>query len=292
MQQSTITTFQSYSNFKSIKHFNDNVQAFLFEHKKAFPSAQLHCLKALSRFACKVVGVSNISISKLLKSLSDKGIKVSESTFHRMKRTAIKLGILKSIPLQRTNGSSSSNLWVFQLWLNNDTLPKNKKQEQITDKSTISEKGTDTPIKLSRSKTSDLLNKRIEQRNHESNILPDWIKNKFPELVKTASYYFKSCEISEFAKCATILSKRFKLCSDKVKSLSVEALEQMVLRMKGKKIHNIFGYYWGILAKKMKASHLNSLFETVFDTGCGDNQHTYKMSVCTKEYVKLRNAIG
>ncbi|MFD2681147.1 hypothetical protein [Bacillus seohaeanensis] len=61
MQQSNITTFQSLSQFSSLKDFNNNIEAFLSIHKKDFTTSELHCFKALSRFAVKVLGVSNIS---------------------------------------------------------------------------------------------------------------------------------------------------------------------------------------------------------------------------------------
>lgn len=103
MKQSNITSFQHLSQFSSLKDFNSNIEAFLFEHKNDFTRSELICFKALTRFAVKVKGVSNISINKLLKAISAQFKAVSESTFHRMKRKAIKLGIILNASMDHSH---------------------------------------------------------------------------------------------------------------------------------------------------------------------------------------------
>jgi hypothetical protein len=182
MQSGKIELFKELSNFKSLKDFNNNLEAFLSIYKCDFSKGELICFKVLYRFAAKVFGVANVSINTLLKAISDRygGVKVSESTFHRMKRKAVKLGILTVKATERKNGSQSSNLWIFNQFLYKNDTPI-EQQNQSNQESFDS--GLTPQINNQKTKTSNNLNKRNDSLNS------DFVSNKVPK------------EFTNFAKC-------------------------------------------------------------------------------------------
>ncbi|MDX8367819.1 hypothetical protein [Cytobacillus sp. IB215665] len=116
-----IEEFQRYSNFKSLKDFNNNIEMFLSIYKKEFTKSEFIAFNRLRKYCAKVIGVANASIKTVLAGIQDKDTAagVSESTFKRMKRKAVKLGILTIEPTQRNNKSQSTNLWIFNRFVSN-----------------------------------------------------------------------------------------------------------------------------------------------------------------------------
>lgn len=263
MQQSNITSFKEFSNFASLRDFNNNIEIFLYTHKKDFTTGELCCFKTLLRFSVKCFGISNISITKLLQAVSDKFKTTSEATFHRFKRKAIKLGILKVEPLHRSNGSQSSNLWVWQRF---DTPSKEHKVEGEPSNQHSEDNANDTPIsKLVTNQTSNINNLRTYNENSHQDIIPDWLINKNPQLVSLASSYFKSSEIKELVVAYMSVSKYSKLTSEELVDLSVDALKQTIYRIKHrKKISNVYAYYFGTLKRKEKGYRLRQLWDGLF----------------------------
>lgn len=246
MYQSNIENFAAYSQFKSLRDLNNNMESFLATHKKDFTSNELVCMKALLRFSAKVKGVSNISINKLLKAISEQFKTISESTFHRFKRKAIKLGILSVIPLSRKNGSQSSNLWVFNRWISNDT-PIDK---QNVVKPTNEEKRDDTPQNKPKFKTNNnnILNKRNETL--DSQFTSDKVNPTFRQFV---AYFFNDFKVIE-GLWSRLSIAAYKHCFEHDKKLVVEiginSFKQTVRALKVKKVKDMYGYFYGVCKKK------------------------------------------
>ncbi|KOO46416.1 hypothetical protein [Priestia koreensis] len=237
MKQGKIEQFQHLSNFSSLKDMNNNMESFLSVHKSAFTASELICFKVLLRFSCKVKGVSNISVNKLLKSISETCKKVSESTFHRMKRKAIKLGILAVIPTERSNKSQSSNLWVFHRFINNDT-------PYAKDKSLVNKQSEDKPMTPQKTVKHSKTNSHINTR--KDNV----IKNVPVEFQSLAKCYYSVKEVLELWKCVKHSTKYLTYYTQQDRTeLSIRAFKQMICNIKlGYKIKkSIFAYYHGIL---------------------------------------------
>ena len=138
-----VEQFKAYSQFSSLKQFNNHMEQWLVDYKQEFSKKELVCLKRLYRFCSKVYGVSTISIKKLIKAIQEKDqVNVSEATFHRFKRKSIKLGLLSVHSTKRINESQSSNVWVFNQY---DTPCQS---ETLTEQQT--EKLETTPLKTSK----------------------------------------------------------------------------------------------------------------------------------------------
>lgn len=244
-----IEQFTYLSNFKSLQDFNNHMEAFLAEHKRHFTKSELKCLKMLARYSAKVWGVSNISISKLLKAVAKTFGVVSEATFHRMKRKAIKLGILAVHATERANKSQSSNVWVFQRWINNDTPLEKRhpnKDKGSEDKALTSHKA------INLSNTNNQLNTRTESVDSQKivdKIIPDWINKELAEYI---SNFYPMRDVIEFARISLINNFEYQFTTDEAAEIALKAFKQLVHKIKHSgKVKNPFGYFNGILKKKM-----------------------------------------
>jgi hypothetical protein len=258
MQQSRIESFQYLSNFNSLKDFNNNIEAFLSIHKKDFTVSELLCFKQLCRFGVKVFGVANVSINTLLKAIGERnnGVSVSESTFHRMKRKAIKLGILTVKVTERKNGSQSSNLWIFNRFLNTNDTPNNS--ENLSNKES-SESVLAPQENHQKSKTSN----QIKERNQPLN--SDFVSNRVPKVFTNyVQYFYNDAQtIEEFYKVVSIQTRylSYYTKNDKVE-LALNAFKQLVRNLKkGRKVKNIFGYYWGIVNRMLDQEYFELISE-------------------------------
>ncbi|MEK4873440.1 hypothetical protein N1I87_01645 [Bacillus sp. FSL W8-0102] len=203
-----IEQFKHLSQFTTLKDFNNHIEMWLAEYKSHFTKSELIALKRLIRFSAKVYGVSTASINTILKATEKDGVGVSESTFHRMKRKAVKIGILSIHYTTRKNGSQSSNVWVFNRFVNTIDTPITEQNKQETQANqgadaNLNEMEIDSPNKTNiQSKTSILINKRYT--GNEAEFTSNRVPKEFVKLV--SCFYGKADTIEELwkvVKCAT-----------------------------------------------------------------------------------------
>lgn len=283
------TTFKDYSNFISLKDFNNNIEMFLFDHKKDFTPTELVLFKRLTKYATKVKGIANASVRTLLNGVKEKDFKLgaSESTFHRMRRKAIKLGILEVKSTNRTNGSQSSNLWIFQRYDKNkivevsNTIDTPTIQEELPKTAVHQQKDFRrlTPLKTSiLSKASTILN--INKRK-EITLDASYIQDKdFKKFIKEASNFYDANMIHEYIKATKQQTKKYKKVvynsylnsgvhfhndlmevereiTQNVEKMSIEAFKQTIFSIRQRKnqknkIKNPVGLYATILKELVR----------------------------------------
>ncbi|WP_246141219.1 hypothetical protein [Bacillus marasmi] len=110
-----IEDFAQYSQFESLAEFNKHIEMWMMEVKKCCSKSEYVGLKCLVRFSAKVPGVCNAKIGTMVKTIHDdaNGHGISRSTFKRMIKKAIELGLLTVHETTRKNGSQTSNLYIF-----------------------------------------------------------------------------------------------------------------------------------------------------------------------------------
>ncbi|MGG4000728.1 hypothetical protein [Anoxybacillus kestanbolensis] len=270
MRSGNIEQFKHLSNFRDLKDLNNNMEAFLAEHKKDFTKSELICFKALLRYSVKVVGVSNISISKLLQSISERFGEVSESTFHRMKRKAIKLGILTVYTTHRKNGSQSSNVWVFNRFLNSQTIDtpiSDVKQEKVAknQENIVEQLTPQETSNLLETNNHNNINKRNENVQKDDKLDASYTSNRVPtefrDFVKCFFDDYKTIE--ELWKVISIQTyyHTYYSLDDRI-SLGIEAMKQLIRNIKqGRKVRNIFGYYYAIVGALLDREYESILIE-------------------------------
>jgi hypothetical protein len=263
MQQSNIETFSDYSLFSTLKSFNSAIEQWMVDFKDTFTASEQIALKRLIRFSAKYRGICNARINTILNAIKEKDTSVglSRSTFKRMILKAKSIGLLVVKETVRGNQSQSSNLYIFQPYATNE--PPRTENEQIE----VSSDQQEIVEQLNHPKASNLfktnnLKQRTYTDNHQPDIIPDWLINKNPELVSTASIYFQTQEVIEFMKSYMSVSKSSKLPQNELISCSVDALKQTIYRMRSfKRIRNKYAYYTGVLKKKVRTAQIKQLWE-------------------------------
>ena len=183
-----IEQFNDFSNFDSVKDFNNNLEQWLIEVKDNFTMSQYVALSRLSKFCCKVAGVCTASIGTIVKATHDKkelgGI--SRSTFKRMITIAKNLGILSIHSTTRKNGSQSSNVYVFNRFESTEEIPEQEYEPPNNEKLNHQEN-------CHSSKTNNHNKQRIESYSHEyvSSNIPEQFINAISSHYNNAQTIFK-----------------------------------------------------------------------------------------------------
>jgi hypothetical protein len=256
-----IKQFKEYSEFKTLKDFNNQIEMFLAEHKKEFTPTEYILFRRLTKFAAKVYGVATVSIKKFLKGVKEKDVKVgaSESTFHRMKRKAIKLGILEVKVTSRKNGTQSTNLWIFKQLQTIDT-PKTEceQAEPAPLKGKVFKQLT--PLKtnnLFKTNNNKYINKRKEHR-FDYTYTASYIPKEFVQAIKP--FFDDAATIEDFWKSVFLDTRRIKhiVGSEIITYTAIDAFKQSIRGYKqGKVKTTLIRYFTGIFKKLMDQAYFD-----------------------------------
>lgn len=265
-----VENFKEYSNFKSLKEFNSHIEMFLAVHKKAFTKVEFMLFRRLTKYAAKVAGVANASIQALMNGVKEKDfvLGASESTFQRMKRKAIKLGILEVIPVTRKDGSQSANLWVFKRFGEQPQIEEEKTtidtpRTEGEQPQAASQQG-EVFRQLTPHKTSYLIKsskhnikKRKENAFTDSPVLDhSFVSDRVPAaFVAMVKPFFDDAKlIEEYWRMAVIDTYTIKdklVSEDDIIQTAIAAFKQMIRKLKLGGVRNPVAYYVGVFKKKM-----------------------------------------
>lgn len=260
-----IEQFKHLSQFTTLKDFNNHIEMWLAEYKSHFTKSELIALKRLIRFSAKVYGVSTASINTILKATEKDGVGISESTFHRMKRKAIKIGILTVHYTTRKNGSQSSNVWVFNRFTNDtpiDSVQEQKSQSNQAKNDDVNEIANDTPNKTGNHiKTINLNNKRYD--GSEAEFTSSRVPKQFVNLVKC--FYNKADTIEELWKVVKCATSKLNYTVAEVTSIATDCFRRLIrLVKKGRIKKSIYACFWGIVNNKLDEMYFEELYELNF----------------------------
>jgi hypothetical protein len=265
IKSAAIENFEEYSQFGSIKEFNNHFEMWMVEKKRYFSKGELIGLKRLARFAAKIPGVANAKIGTVLKAIYEEygEMGISRSTFKRMILKASKIGIFIVYETERKNGSQSSNLYVFNRFPINE-LPDGEKLSH-QNKTSIP---LETNIKKNNKREDKAVNelqaeKAVAEKTPEDHLfVSDRIPSAFVNLVK---YFFPTAKaIEEFWRMSRISAYRnnYEKEANLLLSVSLDSFTQLVRNLKSKvKVKNPIAYYTGILNKKFQELYFEELYE-------------------------------
>ncbi|WP_237562876.1 hypothetical protein [Bacillus dakarensis] len=265
IKSGSMDQFQSFSQFESLKEFNNHMEMWLAVHKYEFTKGELVGLKRLVRFAAKIPGVSNAKIGTLLKAIHEEyeGNGISRSTFKRMVQKAIAFGILTVHETERKNGSQSSNLYVFNRFLQNEP-PEEDKLNHHNKTINLSK----TNIKENNKRTETI---PAEQKDSQSSVLDhtftsDTVPSAFTNLVKC--FFPEAKIIEEYWRMTSIAAYHHNYEQDKeeVLSISIHAFKQLISKLKSSSIRKPIAYFYGILNKMFEELYFEELFDIGFCT--------------------------
>ncbi|MEP9409716.1 hypothetical protein ABKP09_25935 [Peribacillus frigoritolerans] len=263
MLSGRIENFKEYSQFDSLKAFNNTIEMFLAEHKKDFTKGELVAFKRLVRFSAKYVGVANAKIGTLLKAINEKlnGFGISRSTFERMLRKAKELGILSIENTVKSKGGKGHNVYIFNKI---DVSKKRKmtyceKAETSTGPKDNSGKFQEETINLFESSKNNI-NKRIEHdpvldKSLNHSFVSDYVPKEFTNLVK---FFFDDAKtIEEYWRMVKFDTHYIQhiLDEDTILHTAIHSFKQMISKLKKGKVKNPIAYFKGVLHKQISDAY-------------------------------------
>jgi hypothetical protein len=254
-----IEKYAEFSQFKSLKDFNNTIEMFLAEHKKAFTKGELIAFKRLVRYSAKYFGVANAKISTILKAINEKlkGFGISRSTFERMLRKAKQLGILTVKNTVKRKGGRGHNIFVFNTidvlkerkltYCDKDETPTESKGEKVN-----SERET---INLLESSNTKRLNKR-KKVPLDSTFTASYVPKEFVQAVRP--FFDNAAVIEDFWKSVFLDTKAISHIIEPktITYTAINAFKQAIRGYKRGKIKtNLVRYFTGTFKKLMDQAY-------------------------------------
>ncbi|MBM7096040.1 hypothetical protein JSY36_09760 [Bacillus sp. H-16] len=233
-----VDSFKRYSQFDSVKEFNAHLNSWLSDPAVKLGKKEVIGLKALSRYAVKVIGVANANVATVLKTAQGQ---LSRATYKRMIQKAKAAGMVTVYGTVRKSGAQSSNLVVFNPYpVQNEPGPPVKMN----------------PHKQSSFKPKDP--KKIVKNNVRHDKMSPAVPERFSKVV--SSFYPEQGAVKEFWSMTTRAAWRycFEHC-DWLTDEAVLAFKEMISRLKQKKVNNPVAYYFGILIKMLEQKYYEDL---------------------------------
>lgn len=295
-----VRDFKDHSQFKDLKDFNTNIEMFLAVHKKDFTPTEFILFKRLTKFCADVPGIATASIRTILKWVKaiDFTLGASESSFQRMKRKAIKLGILEVKQTNRKNNSTSSNLWIFKRFVANqptiDTPRTNNEQaEPAPIKGRIVKQLTPLKASIISKTNNQYISKRTEtiagKNKQETSFMDhsftkDYVPTDFVMAVKP--FFDDAKVIEEYWKMVRIYGYQYRnlVPQEAVLSLAVDSFKQMIRKHKQGLADKPIGYFVGVLSNKLEAAAV----EIVKVDSEADRKNKYTISDTFKEMMGIK----
>ncbi|MFC0271446.1 hypothetical protein ACFFIX_08260 [Metabacillus herbersteinensis] len=127
METANYAAMKQYQSFNAIEEMNTSIREFLYNYSHEIPKSAVECIKVLSRYACKIIGVAWIKIDTLATILS-----VSRSTVERALRLLKKHGIIQSIPtFRKGKGGNGCNVYIIKKLHDLKELPSNDVPNEV-----------------------------------------------------------------------------------------------------------------------------------------------------------------
>lgn len=266
MQIGNIAQFENLSQFKDLKDFNNNVEQWMLDIKEEYTKSELVALKRLIRFSAKVVGICSAKIGTIVSATHEyDGAGISRSTFKRMIVKSKRLGLLAVYDTTRKNGSKSANVYVFNRFCGQAEPSKGGKMNQPKSNNLSKTNNHNLKIRKEVSEVEKKVNPeekefKQEQVKLDASFVSEYVPVRFKELVKC--FFNDAKSIEEYWKVA-IISARTQKVEGNIVDTAINSFKVMISKLKkGKRIENTYGFYWGILQKKLKVQFFKEAFNS------------------------------
>lgn len=263
MRSGNIEQFKHLSQFRDIRDFNNNIEQWMIDLKSKFTKSELIALKRLIRYSAKIPGVCNAKIQTLVSACHEAGQEISRSTFERMLRKAKRFGLIVVYNTFK-NGKQAHNVYVFQRYQSQNVSISST--IDVAESAKID--GAKETINLLETNNQDNINKRYEKKYPQYPQYPQsylFTSNRVPvqfrDLVKCFWNDWKIIE--EFWKVIHIQTRKllYYTQNDRI-TLAINSFLQLIGNIKrGRKVRNIFGYFWGIVNNMLDAEYMRIVCE-------------------------------
>jgi len=253
MLPGNIERFQSYSQFRSLDEFNLTMAKYMELYSGAFTKGERKALYYLTHFCAKVPGVSNIRLCKLI-AYANQQEPLSRSTFERMLRKAVRLGILTLYHTVRRDGGYSHNVYVFNRLDGAENKQLTDRENRKITVRTAHENpaaATET-INLIKTNQKNIRN-NVNLEDLDASFCPEHIPQDF---IKAAKPFFGADDIYQLWGVALNCYDRFNFDSpiEFYIETIIGAFKQTVFQSKKGKIKKTFkAYFYGTLCGMLHA---------------------------------------
>lgn len=260
IKQANIQQFKVYSQFSSLKDFNNQMEQWFVDLKSKFSKGETIAIKHLIRFSASVFGVSNAKIGTILKAIHEKlgENAISRSTYKRAIAKAKQFGLLTVYETERKNGSQSSNVYVFNRYPVQEVSSTNElpKAEKL-----------DCPKTINLSNTNNIdLNKRNQSLDYT--YANESVPKKFKELVKIHVNVPDNWKIIEglWSRVQIAAWKNsMETDSEAMLDIAISSFKQVIRKSRITNLKSKFGYFYGILNKKFNKAFYDYAFSLLDD---------------------------
>ncbi|MDT8863059.1 hypothetical protein N0O92_23180 [Alkalihalobacillus sp. MEB130] len=250
MQSGHINQYAHLSKFKSAKEFNDSNKIFLNTHRQAFTKGEHIGLLTLIQYSVKIPGVCNAKICKLVQATHAKNKGISRTTFERMLKKGMILGLFTTYKTIRKKGGKSHNVYVFNHF---DVSKSEKLTQRVIPQTPV----TSSPLATKTVPESiSLKSKKIKEKDLRKETLDSldytYAPSNIPtQFVKAVKPFFPSardiCALWDRAKIA-YNARNYDQPIDEFSDIIIQAFKQTVYRHKRKQIKTGFmQYFYGVL---------------------------------------------
>jgi hypothetical protein len=263
LRAGNIKQFKRFSQFNSVREFNEHKKRFIEDHPQLFTKSEFMAFELLSQYSVVVPGVANAKIDTLVKKSTDKDGDVSRSSFIRMLRKAKKAGILDVHKTYRASGGFAHNVFVFQRF---DPPPETEvihREEIGTQRGskvehTENEEETinllinhqDQKINIRKENaSSDNTQQNFSLTDLDETFVPEHVPKEFIHTVKP--FYNRAIEIDGFWQKARLAYNKynFDMPLEFMVSVVINAFKTTVFHHKHRKIKSTFvQYFYGTLS--------------------------------------------
>lgn len=262
MKQGNIENFTYLSQFKDIKDFNNQIEQWMIDVKDKFTKSELIALKRLIRFSAKIVGVCNAKIGTIVSATyENNNAGISRSTFKRMVVKAKEIGLLIVKETERMNGSQSSNVYIFNRITPLELVcepPKSKKLDYLNK--------TINPIKTNNQNNNKRNSNVSESDKHiDASFVSERVPVEFTNLVKC--FFNDAKQIEEYWKLVKISAFKNKV-TENILETALQCFKILVRKVKFCKVTNIYGFFFGVLNRKFKATQVKGMFNCWWEIIC------------------------
>jgi hypothetical protein len=248
--------YQKHQTFSSVDEMNWHIAKM--KKQVHFTPAELRILDVMAKHSCKVIGACWLKKENIMKLAHVE----SEITLRRFFKKMQNHGFMKIYRTYRAKkGGQSSNIYEFQKVFSENCLGGLSRRESAgnavmpTDQAVKTE--TETTIHETKmnnntdKRTQNVSNDKFLEDKLDASYTSSKVPTEFRDLVKC--FYNDAQTIEELWKIIHIQTYYLSHYSlnDRI-ALAIDSFRQMIRNIKrGRKVRNIFGYFWGIVEKKL-----------------------------------------
>jgi DNA-binding Lrp family transcriptional regulator len=234
-------TYKNLSTFQSIKELNKTVRQYKENFADKLKGNSLKVLEQLHKYSAKYTGVSFRSKGNIAETLN-----ISRRTVIRVCQLLEQLGIIKQHEMKRSKDMQQTSNCIVILPI--VTQDKPEIEEECHTKT----------------KPFSLKQNIIKERNEPLNC--DFVSNKVPKpFTQYVQYFYNNAQtVEELFSVVSIQTRYlFYYTTEQRIELGLNAFKQMVRNIKlGKRVKNIFGYYFGIVKNLLDQEYIELLNES------------------------------